>query len=245
MSLLQPPLVEGGRGDPIEAASENAGGALRRQTTLPKVLVVDDDKDTRVALAEMLGAEGFDVVAAPDGESLRRLKAIAPQVPVIILAGNGETSAAVQAMKLGAYDYLSKSLQADEILIALRRCIGPRARGAENEGPTNQLGEEGSLRRLMGPSGRVQDIAEQIRQVADSNFVILLQGETGTGKLPTRQAVRRRRTPRHRPGSPSSRSRKRPPPRPRFARSGGPFTLLAGRRAKRPVSSKLITRRSI
>jgi DNA-binding response OmpR family regulator len=113
---------------------------------------------------------------------LRRLKAIAPEVQVIIVTGYGDTSSAVQAMKLGAYDYLTKPLQTDQILMAVRRAAERRELGAEIEGLRSQLDATRSLRSLMDPSREVENILRQIRQVADSDFTILIHGKTGTGK---------------------------------------------------------------
>src|SRR5205814_10113828 len=115
-------------------------------------------------------------------ETLRRLKAIAPEVSVIIVTGYGDTSSAVQAMKLGAYDYLTKPLQIDEILIAVRRAAERREPGAEGGGLRSQVEEDPSPRALMGPSREAENILRQIRQVADSDFANLIQVESGTGK---------------------------------------------------------------
>ena len=198
--------------DDINTAATTSSGEVAR----PTVLVVDDDEDARAALAKILAAEGFQAVAAADGEAaidrvaseppavvlldrimpgldgietLRRLKAIAPEVQVIIVTGYGDTSSAVQAMKLGAYDYLTKPLQTDQILIAVRRAAERRDLGAEIEGVRSQLDATRSLRSLMGPSREVENILGQIRQVADSDFTILIHGETGTGKELVARAI--------------------------------------------------------
>ena len=211
-----PPLIGGGEPDRIDAVDNKAATTSSGGVARPTVLVVDDDDDARAALATILAAEGFHAVTAADGETaldrvvseqpavvlldrimpgldgietLRRLKAIAPEVPAIIVTGYGDTSSAVQAMKLGAYDYLTKPLQIDQILIAVRRAAERRELGAEVEGLRSQLDEDRSLRALMGPSREVENILRQIRQVADSDFTILIQGETGTGKELVARAI--------------------------------------------------------
>ena len=211
-----PPLIGGGEPDRIDAVDNKAATTSSGEVARPTVLVVDDDDDARAALATILAAEGFHAVTAADGETaldrvvseqpavvlldrimpgldgietLRRLKAIAPEVPAIIVTGYGDTSSAVQAMKLGAYDYLTKPLQIDQILIAVRRAAERRELGAEVEGLRSQLDEDRSLRALMGPSREVENILRQIRQVADSDFTILIQGETGTGKELVARAI--------------------------------------------------------
>jgi two-component system nitrogen regulation response regulator GlnG len=210
------PLSGAGESARIDAVDNTAATTSSAEVTRPTILVVDDDEDARAALATILAAEGFQAVTAADGESaiervaseppavvlldrimpgldgietLRRLKAIAPEVTVIIVTGYGDTSSAVQAMKLGAYDYLTKPLQIDQLLIAVRRAVERRELGAEIEGLRNQLDEARSLRSLMGPSREVENILRQIRQVADSDFTILIHGETGTGKELVARAI--------------------------------------------------------
>jgi DNA-binding NtrC family response regulator len=209
-------LTGGGEPDRLNAGDDKAATSSSGDVVRPAVLIVDDDEDARAALATILAAEGFQPVGAADGETavdrvasdppavvlldrvmpgldgietLRRLKAIAPEVPVIIVTGYGDTSSAVQAMKLGAYDYLTKPLQIDQILMAVRRAAERRELGAEIEGLRSQLDEDRSLRSLMGPSREVEDILRQIRQVADSDFTILIHGETGTGKELVARAI--------------------------------------------------------
>jgi two-component system nitrogen regulation response regulator GlnG len=201
-------LIAGGEPDRIDAVDDRATPPPSGEVAPPTVLVVDDDHEARDALATILTAEGFQAVTLADGEAaidrvaseppavvlldrimpgldgietLRRLKAIAPQVPVIIVTGYGDTSSAVQAMKLGAYDYLTKPLQIEQILIAARRAAERRELGADIEGR--------SLASLMGPSREVENILQQIRQVADSDFTILIHGETGTGKELVARAI--------------------------------------------------------
>jgi len=210
------PLTEGGEPDRIDTVDDKAATTSSGEVARPTVLVVDDDPDARAALATILATEGFQPISAADGETavdrvaseqpavvlldrimpgldgietLRRLKAIAPQVPVIIVTGYGDTASAVQAMKLGAYDYLTKPLQIDQILIAVHRAAERRELGAEIEGLRSQLDEDRSLRSLMGPSREVEHILRQIRQVADSDFTILVHGETGTGKELVARAI--------------------------------------------------------
>ncbi|OLC12624.1 MAG: hypothetical protein AUH29_15665 [Candidatus Rokubacteria bacterium 13_1_40CM_69_27] len=165
-----------------------------------------------------LGAEGFQVETAADGEealrlivsetpavvildlrmrgidgmeTLRRLKAVAPRVPVIILTGHGEVSSAVQAMRLGAYDYLIKPVDNEQVAIVVRRALERHELGAEIEELKSQLVERGPLRWLMGRSPQILQVIQQVRQVADSTLTILIQGETGTGKELVAQSIHR------------------------------------------------------
>jgi DNA-binding NtrC family response regulator len=165
-----------------------------------------------------LGLEGFHVVTAADGEealrlsvsespsvvildlrlpglsgmdTLGRLGAVAPGVPVIILTGHGEISSAVQAMRLGAYDYLVKPVDDEQLAIVVRRALERRELGAEIEELKTRLVEPGLLRWLMGRSAQIQRVIQQIRQVADSTLTILVQGETGSGKEVVARTIHR------------------------------------------------------
>jgi len=176
---------------------------------MARILVVDDEPDMRWLLTGVLQTEGFEVVTAEDGqaaldrvsmdafaavildlrmprldgiETLGKLRAIVPPVPVIMLTAYGDVPTAVQAMRLGAYDYLTKPFHNDEIVLTVRRALERQALLAEVEQLRNQLGEGGSLRELMGPSQEVQKVIQQVKQVASSDFTVLIHGETGTGK---------------------------------------------------------------
>src|SRR5436309_1894813 len=174
----------------------------------PRVLVVDDDPLTRSLLSLALQAHAFEVIPAGDAgtaleqvrseapeivildlrlpgldgmEALRRFKEIAPELPVVILTGYGDVPSAVEAMRLGAYDFLTKPVEPAKVLVVVRRALKHRALGTELK-ELRRLGQRDALRWLMGRGQEIQQVIQQIRQVADSNFTILIQGETGTGK---------------------------------------------------------------
>ncbi len=176
---------------------------------MARILVVDDEPDMRRLLAGVLQAEGFEVITAGDGQdaldrvvaaapaavildlrmpgfdgmtTLGQLKTLAPNVPVIMFTAYGEIPTAVQAMRLGAYDYLTKPFHNDDIVLTVRRAVERQALLAEVERLRGQLGEGGTLRELMGASQEIQKVIQQIQQVAGSTFTVLIQGETGTGK---------------------------------------------------------------
>ncbi|MBI5380238.1 MAG: sigma-54-dependent Fis family transcriptional regulator [Nitrospirae bacterium] len=192
----------------------------------PRILVVDDEPDMRWLLAGVLRAQGFEVATAEDGqaaldqvkaeapaavildlrmpgldgmETLTELKAIARQVPVIMLTAHGDIPTAVQAMRLGAYDYLTKPFHNDDIVLTVRRVLDRQELLAEVETLKSQLGEGGSLKELMGPSQEIQKVIQQVKQVAESTFTVLLQGETGTGKELVAWAIHRQSARREKP----------------------------------------------
>ncbi|OLD76660.1 MAG: hypothetical protein AUG87_07810 [Candidatus Rokubacteria bacterium 13_1_20CM_4_70_14] len=174
----------------------------------PRVLVVDDDPLTRSLLSIALQSQAFEVIPAGDAgtalehvrseapeivildlrlpgldgmEALRKFKEIAPELPVVILTGYGDVPSAVEAMRLGAYDFLTKPVEPAKILVVVRRALKHQALGTELK-ELRRLGQRDALRWLMGRGQEIQQVIQQIKQVADSNFTILIQGETGTGK---------------------------------------------------------------
>jgi len=182
----------------------------------PRILVIDDDPRIRSSLVDTLELEAFEVVSAGDAETalqqvsadlpevvildlrlpgldgmeaLRKLKEIAPQLPVVILTGFGDVPSAVEAMRLGAYDFLNKPVRPEKILIVVRRALEHQALGTELEALRSKLGQRDPLRWLMGRGQDIQQVIQQIRHVADSNFTILIQGETGTGKELVARAI--------------------------------------------------------
>jgi DNA-binding NtrC family response regulator len=185
--------------------------------TLPlPALVVDDDPQVRRYLADILEGEGFAVVAVADGqaaleyvnastpgivlldlrmqdldgmETLKRLKATGLQAPVIMLTGYGNIASAVEAIRLGAYNYLTKPLPATEIMVAIRQALRHRQLLAEIEELRRQLASSSVPGWLVGPSPESRIVAQQVMQVARSALTVLIEGETGTGKELVARAI--------------------------------------------------------
>ncbi len=181
-----------------------------------RVLIVDDDDASRALLVEILRPEGHECVCAASGaealaiaasqqidavaldldmpgmdgvQVLERLRKSHPGLPVIILTGSGSIRTAVQTTELGAFAYLVKSLDMDQIVVVLRRALERRALAEEVEALRAQLGSGANLVTRMGPSAAVRRLVDQVRQVAASNFSVLIAGETGTGKELVSRAV--------------------------------------------------------
>jgi len=175
----------------------------------PRVLVVDDDPLTCAFLTQVLESRAFEVISALDAgaaldqmrsgapevvildlrlsgldgmDALRELREITPQVPIIILTGYGDVPSAVEAMRRGAYDFLTKPVESEKIVVVVRRALEHQALRIEVKELRQRLGQRDALRWLMGRGQQIQHVIQQIRRVADSNFTILVQGETGTGK---------------------------------------------------------------
>ena len=182
----------------------------------PKILIVDDDPVVRSLLTEILRPHGFHVVETDGGDTalaqvkaeppatiildlmmpgmtglqaLEQLKEKAPCVPVIILTAHGDIPSAVQAMRLGAYHYLTKPVRNEELVRTLQRAVKQNARLLELEDLKGQFAAGTSLDVLMGPSLEVERLAQEIWKVAESSLAVVIYGETGTGKEIVARAI--------------------------------------------------------
>ena len=184
------------------------------------LLVIDDDVASCELVQAIFRREGLAVVAAHDGPSglhlistqrpdavlldfelpglsglqvLERLKECPDAPPVVMLTASADVKVAVRATQLGAFDYLTKPIDRDEIILVARRAIETgklRLEVADLRQRVRQ-DEAGHLVGRMGPSPQVAQVIEQVKVVAKSNFSVLIQGETGTGKELVAQAVHR------------------------------------------------------
>ena len=180
-----------------------------------KILVVDDEPDIRAVLGECLIAAGFETQEAGDGEeavaavqaerpavilldvvmprqggleTLPELKRIAPDVPVIMCTAYMDVPTAVRAMQLGAYDYLTKPFDPALLLLTIKRAV-ERGELLARIDELKSQGEGISLADRMGGSRPIESVIQQVAQVARSNFTVLVQGETGTGKELVARAI--------------------------------------------------------
>jgi two-component system response regulator HydG len=184
--------------------------------SVPSILVVDDTAANLKLLQTIFEFERFSVTLADSGEAalahaarsmpdvvlldlrmpgmdgietLSRLKALAPGLPVIILTSYLEVAAAVEAIKLGAEDFLIRPIQSDHLVLRVRRTIERHELKTEVENLRHLVDQRGYLARLITPSPRMHELTESIRAVASSNFTVLIQGETGTGKELVARAI--------------------------------------------------------
>ncbi len=191
-----------------------------------KVLLIEDDALSRRLVQAILRPEGFDVVMAPDGvqgleladandpdvvildlklpgmdglEVLRRLRSAHKNLPVIIVTAFGELKTAVEATKLGAFDYLSKPIDHEQLSFAVNRALETRELRDEVEKLRRGDGTSATLLEQMGRSAAVQRVSEQVKTVAATNFSVLILGDTGTGKELVAQTIHRSSERRSRP----------------------------------------------
>ncbi len=173
------------------------------------ILIVDDEQSMREFLAILMQREGYCVDCAIDGkqavqllrenvydlvlsdvrmpnlsglELLRQIKALATDTIVIMMTAFSTTEEAVAAMKEGAYDYLNKPFQNDEIRLVVRKALQHRRLRQENYRLRQDLDKRLAFDNLIGKSEPMQSLYRMIEKVAKSNVTILITGESGTGK---------------------------------------------------------------
>ena len=173
------------------------------------LLLVDDDSAHRTMLKAHLSREGYDIIEADDGDvavklvqdrgidlvlldlKMKRLDGMETlaaihehkrQLPVIILTAFSSVENAVEAMKKGAFDYVTKPADSDSLLLTVKRALAYNRLQQENASLKQQLGEKFALGKLLGSSQPMQELAETLALVAPSDATVLITGETGTGK---------------------------------------------------------------
>ncbi len=171
---------------------------------VPRVLIVDDEANLRKVLAATLEREGYEVAAVSDGEAavsaleedgadvvvtdlvmprrdglslLRWVLANSPEVPVIVITAHGTIDSAVEALKLGAFDYITKPFEQAELKRAIDKATRTRQLGA-----ARVVSDEKGRAQIIGQSEPIRRILERIDKVADSPSTVLINGESGTGK---------------------------------------------------------------
>jgi two-component system response regulator HydG len=187
--------------------------------TMQKILVIDDDRDMRLLLTRYLQKYGYEVLEASNGKAaLEVLDKIRPDlilcdfklgdstgssllikikekyrdVPVVIITGYGNIRIAVEVIKLGAYDYVTKPLFPDEILLTIREALESTSTPLAE--PAIKLKKEtiGPGQYIFSDSAHFKALIEQIDRVAPTNYSVIIYGETGSGKEAIAQEIHKR-----------------------------------------------------
>ena len=173
------------------------------------VLIADDEKNIRSGLGKALELEGYDVHLAEDGrealsivdkrdidlviadlrmprvsgeEVLKRMSASYPTIPVIILTGHGTIESAVNAMREGAYDFLTKPVNLDRLALLVKRALSNRDIVLQHRALQEELENQHQISHILGKSPQMKSILEIVQQVAPTRASILITGESGVGK---------------------------------------------------------------
>ena len=183
---------------------------------IQKVLILDDEEALREIIVQRLKRKGYEVAQAgtaeeglaslkdtlfdtllldiklSDGDGLKllpQIKVLQPDLQVIMLTGHGTIESAIEAMKLGAYDYLTKPCNLSELELTLQKAMEKRALLIENTGLRQAVHRQVSGFTLIAESSRMLELLELTRKVALTDASILIQGESGVGKELVAQAL--------------------------------------------------------
>jgi two-component system NtrC family response regulator len=174
-----------------------------------KILVIDDDPSLRRVLEFNLEEEGYEVYIAASGaeglqafdeirpamvitdlkmpgidgfQVLREIKARVPETLVMVITAFGAVDTAVEAMKLGAYDYITKPFNRDELKLVVRKALQLTSLSQENRQLRQELTEKIDFRNIVGISREMEKVFQVVRKVANTDATVLITGESGTGK---------------------------------------------------------------
>ena len=181
------------------------------------ILIVDDEPNIRTGLARALECESYAIATAGDaGEALRQfrithhplvltdlkmpgastgidlirsIKHERPETLIIVITAHGTVETAVEAMRLGAHDYLSKPIDLGTLRLQVRNAFEHYRLKEENRRLRERLALMGEIPEMIGQSAAIRDVFARIRQVAGTDVTILIQGESGTGKELVAQAI--------------------------------------------------------
>ena len=173
------------------------------------VLIIDDEKNIREGLGAALELEDYTVALASDGKEgleriqkgdidlvitdlrmpkisgeqvLAKITAENPGIPVIVLTGHGSIDSAVDAMRNGAYDFLTKPLNLDQLILIVKRALQGRELALKHKELQEELNSRKSFESIIGKSAEMQRIFETVRKAAGSKASVLITGESGVGK---------------------------------------------------------------
>jgi DNA-binding NtrC family response regulator len=175
----------------------------------PRVLVVDDEEIIRQSLSFILQKEGYEVEEAANGleafgkveenppdlvitdiempgmkgvELLEKVSQVSPQTFVIIITAYGSIETAIQALRKGAYDYILKPIDFDELVLRVRRLLEHRQLALENQMLRQEINREYDFHNIIGQSAVMRRVFRTIERVSHSDGTVLITGKSGTGK---------------------------------------------------------------
>ena len=177
-----------------------------------RILIIEDEKSMREVLRILLEEEGYEITAASNGlegmeylrddifdlvvtdikmpkadgfEVLKKVKELSPSTIVIMITAFGTTESTIEAMKLGAYDYIHKPFKIDEIRLIIQKAFERKNLGEELSLLREKIKSSCGLENIVGKSPKMQELFTLIRRVAQSNSTVLIRGESGSGSRST------------------------------------------------------------
>ena len=183
---------------------------------MPKILLVDDEPSILSVLSTLLKAEEYDTTSALGGENARELLMSEefdlllsdirmspvngmellrlahernPSMPVIMLTAYGSVETAIEALKLGAFDYITKPFKVDELLITVQRALEYNKAITENEDLKAQLGTRYHMQNIVAESTSMKNVCDMVLRVAPTDATVLIYGDSGTGKELVAKAI--------------------------------------------------------
>lgn len=181
-----------------------------------KILVVDDEESIREFLEIMLKKEGYEITLAEDGakakeilvkksfdmiisdlqmpnmtgiELLKHVKETYPDIVFMMITAFGTTETAVEAMKMGAYDYLTKPFKIDEVRLNIQNALRSKNLEVENRSLKKELTKEYSFQNMIGNSSAMHQVFDLVKRVSQAPTNVLITGESGTGKEVVAKAI--------------------------------------------------------
>lgn len=191
-----------------------------------RVLVADDEKNMRWVLRQALEGDGYEVVEAADGqqaieaiaeqepdvlildhkmpspdgmEVLKRVRAEGRRFPIIMLTAHGNIESAVEAMKAGATEYLTKPFDLDELKLSIDKALKVEALAAEVERLREELERDWDIEGIVAADPAMLEVLAKVEKVAPTNATVMIYGESGTGKELVARAIHRLSPRAHRP----------------------------------------------
>ena len=193
--------------DPVR--NSNGVDKMEVSNGVERILVVDDDKDLRFNLSSILKDEGYNVLAVEDGREalkavqrncpnlvlldirlpgmdgmkiLEKLKRIYKDLIIIMLTAYSDVKDAVKAMKLGAFDYVTKPFDNVELILIVKNSLQTQYLSREIEELRRKLGEKKPIEETMGDSPQIKQVLKQVEIIARTDMTVIIQGASGTGK---------------------------------------------------------------
>lgn len=176
---------------------------------MESILIVEDNKDMQFLLSNILKEAGYATIIAGDGnraikevqksvpdlilldiklpkmdgmEVLEKIRKIDEDFPIIMITAYGNVKGAVKAMKSGAYDYITKPFDNEELILIIKKALKTQYLSKEVESLRKELGEKRRIEKVMGNSPQIKRVLKQVELIAPTNMSVIIQGKSGTGK---------------------------------------------------------------